>query len=513
MADETFCTVCKSDFNSDTETKARHSRWSFTSERTSVSQVQLLFKLFDILKQEFLAGSVCDECFSLVDQIDSLEFQIQAMTKALRSRIDLATIDDVDSLNGRDSVKRIPKRLPGPNLRNYNEEDEWESDIANDDNEEDATYKPASKLGYAKQPRLKRSKVSMFPDVESKRARFSDPVSAPNLDEDNSVDDDPIDVNKFLANDGVRIKEERSYDDIKYEDYPLVDGHLQIGDKDDNPEDKNFWDMLADPRVMDKALDTENVDYNVTMAQTTRGQEQLVYEGFTYKKYSYQDKQERVVKWKCSNYYAKKGKCPAKIATTPDGCCVLLDSKMDHNHEPDQSAIKIIMFRDRVKEMAVNHPDMKASEILANVEMLMDNPGPLGLKDESLMRYVQRVRSKQAKGEMGFKKVTYNRKKGYRWGMGASHSGSMNSESSPEKKNNLSGSEQNDFGSGQDFQPCFLEHVRQDQERHLSLDHEDGHNSNQLPKETDRPNQFGLHDDGGHHTPENSVDSSAAFAS
>jgi len=26
-----------------------------------------------------------------------------------------------------------------------------------------------------------------------------------------------------------------------------------------------------------------------------------------------------------------------------------------------QSAIKIIMFRDRVKEMAVNHPDMKAS--------------------------------------------------------------------------------------------------------------------------------------------------------
>ena len=51
-----------------------------------------------------------------------------------------------------------------------------------------------------------------------------------------------------------------------------------------------------------------------------------------------------------------------------------------------QSAIKIIMFRDRVKEMAVNHPDMKASEILANVEMLMDNPGPLGLKDESLMR-------------------------------------------------------------------------------------------------------------------------------
>ena len=127
------------------------------------------------------------------------------------------------------------------------------------------------------------------------------------------------------------------------------------------------------------------------------------------------------------------------------------------------------MFRDRVKEMAVNHPDMKASEILANVEMLMDNPGPLGLKDESLMRYVQRVRSKQAKGEMGFKKVTYHRKKGYRWGTTASGlpgSIPIDDESSPDKKG--------EFGvtSGQDFQPSFLEHVRhsQEEEEHQSDD-------------------------------------------
>jgi len=33
---------------------------------------------------------------------------------------------------------------------------------------------------------------------------------------------------------------------------------------------KRFWDMVSDPRVIDKVLDTENVDYNVTMAQTTR---------------------------------------------------------------------------------------------------------------------------------------------------------------------------------------------------------------------------------------------------
>ena len=88
----TFCTVCKFEqFFDEQKASGRKKRWSFTSERTSVSQVQVIFKLFEILKQEFLAGSVCDECFSLLDQIDSLEFQVSAMTKALKSRIDLVS--------------------------------------------------------------------------------------------------------------------------------------------------------------------------------------------------------------------------------------------------------------------------------------------------------------------------------------------------------------------------------------------------------------------------------------
>ena len=150
------------------------------------------------------------------------------------------------------------------------------------------------------------------------------------------------------------------------------------------------------------------------------------------------------------------------------------------------------MFRDRVKEMAVNHPDMKASEILANVEMLMDNPGPLGLKDESLMRYVQRVRSKQAKGEMGFKKVTYHRKKGYRWGTTASGlpgSIPIDDESSPDKKG--------EFGvtSGQDFQPSFLEHVRhsQEEEEHQSDDDAEDDILNHAKDNHNNDNSFSQH--------------------
>ena len=77
-------------------------------------------------------------------------------------------------------------------------------------------------------------------------------------------------------------------------------------------------------------------------------------------------------------------------------------------------------------------------------------------------RYVQRVRSKQAKGEMGFKKVTYNRKKGFRWGLSAT---SAVSETSPDKKSLINPN----FGSSEDFQANFLGHDDRD-ERRLSGD-------------------------------------------
>jgi hypothetical protein len=83
------------------------------------------------------------------------------------------------------------------------------------------------------------------------------------------------------------------------------------------------------------------------------------------------------------------------------------------------------------------------------------------------MRYVQRVRSKQAKGEMGFKKVTYHRKKGFRWGTTGGDPAGQDDISSPDKR---SGSENHDFDPGQDFQPNFLEHSRNsDEENHSHL--------------------------------------------
>ena len=64
------------------------------------------------------------------------------------------------------------------------------------------------------QPRHKRAKNALPYNAESKRQRHE------HVDE-NSVDNDPIDVNKFLANDEIRIKEEENFED-SFADYVQV---------------------------------------------------------------------------------------------------------------------------------------------------------------------------------------------------------------------------------------------------------------------------------------------------
>jgi hypothetical protein len=137
------------------------------------------------------------------------------------------------------------------------------------------------------------------------------------------------------------------------------------------------------------------LDFNITITKTTRGQDQLVYEGYTYLKLFHQPANGDIAKWKCSSYYSGKTHCRAKISTTLDASCILLDSKTDHNHAPpEEKHLQIIMFREQVKQIANNHPDMKPAEILSSARMLLDTPTSLGIKDGSITRYIQRIRMK-----------------------------------------------------------------------------------------------------------------------
>ena len=61
-------------------------RWATTQEDTPVSGTEVLFKLFDILEMEFDVGHVCKDCYHLLEQLDSFQFQFACLKEKLMAR-------------------------------------------------------------------------------------------------------------------------------------------------------------------------------------------------------------------------------------------------------------------------------------------------------------------------------------------------------------------------------------------------------------------------------------------
>jgi len=71
-------------------------RWATTQEDTPVSGTEVLFKLFDILEMEFDVGHVCKDCYHLLEQLDSFQFQFACLKEKLMARIDQFWNRDID---------------------------------------------------------------------------------------------------------------------------------------------------------------------------------------------------------------------------------------------------------------------------------------------------------------------------------------------------------------------------------------------------------------------------------
>ena len=48
----------------------------------------MLFKLFEILDMEFMAGNVCKDCTHLIQQLDGLKYQYECLKENLQNRVD-----------------------------------------------------------------------------------------------------------------------------------------------------------------------------------------------------------------------------------------------------------------------------------------------------------------------------------------------------------------------------------------------------------------------------------------
>ena len=103
-------------------------------------------------------------------------------------------------------------------------------------------------------------------------------------------------------------------------------------------------------------------------------------------------------KWRCTKHATKRDNCCRAQIATIDDLYVLKDSLCHtHSHLPDHKSTKKQIIRERIREIASNHPTMKTIEILKNAEMLMetDNTKSRLRDDRSLQRYIQRIRAKQ----------------------------------------------------------------------------------------------------------------------
>ena len=54
----------------------------------SCSGTEVLFKLFEILDMEFMAGNVCKDCTHLIQQLDGLKYQYECLKENLQNRVD-----------------------------------------------------------------------------------------------------------------------------------------------------------------------------------------------------------------------------------------------------------------------------------------------------------------------------------------------------------------------------------------------------------------------------------------
>ena len=256
-------------------------------KRTSTTSVKLKFKIFSLLEIESEnEETICQKCYSLIDQIDVFQVKLRELQSQLKSR------------------------------HQATEEDE------------------------------------LIGDVEEENANYSV------FEEDNAVSSDQIEPKR------------------------------------------NFWSDINNPIYLQAYLDSGKME-TADLTSSQRGEQQLIYKDFIYSKKSYQptmcSENQGIFKWRCVNHN-KANKCKAQAATSLDGLLLKDSVIIGHNHEPDFRKKNGILLKERLRTLAQEHPEMKTVDIIASCNMLLNNEGNEGLKDDkSLHRFIQRQRSRAKK--------------------------------------------------------------------------------------------------------------------
>jgi len=334
-------------------------KWMATKDRTSVSQMRLNYKLFDCLKREFNEGFVCNECTDLVEQIDSLQFQANELIKDLRNRVDMALYDG--------DLSDEPRPLPSSGR--------WRGTPTS------ATTTPSIR----KRPKRELDIDDEDDTFEAFEPALDDPDYIPTASSGGSQVK-VVKIKKEAAGGSTGSASKKASTPKVHDPFKRV---IQYKNE--------FWDKCNDPEYVEGVLKKKNYDYDLTVITTITNNEHLIYDGAIWHAATFRgfSTDKYLFKWICGKSHHFSYRCTARVATTADKQCVIQESRyMEHNHELDPDEVKHSLLKNRVKEIAINHPEMTPIRVLKTVEMMNEDMTGIKMAQSSILKYITRIQDK-----------------------------------------------------------------------------------------------------------------------
>ena len=246
--------------------------------------------------------------------------------------------------------------------------------------DEDDTLMLSAKRGFSSTP-VARKRMKMEVDDD-----YGDPIADP--------DYTPVQVKTERGNQAKKPPRQV----IKVENKRCV------------PYKNEFWEKANDLQYVQSVLRSKNFDYEIQLIGTIQNTEHLIYDGAIWHPATFREfKTDKLLfKWVCGKSHHFSYRCSARVATTADKACVIQESRFtDHNHELDPEEIKLVLLKNRVKEIALNHPEMTPIRVLKTVEM-MNEDMEVKPSHASILKYITRIQDKH-----GIPRKPRERKPGY----------------------------------------------------------------------------------------------------
>jgi len=414
-----FCTICKrfqrpdeeingmvyenDDSDDDIANPPAHNRsklgtrWVSTQELTPVTHSPLHFKLFELLEIEFNIGNICNDCNNLVEQMDSVQVNINRLKDKLTQQVDKHFNKNLTYELNPEPVSKMTQNLASqaPILP--------------------AVVPGGKQQGKTKTPNMPGGGPLLNPDP----APFAE---LPGLGKSKVLERRNNEA--LLRNRREKLVWSKREFDAKLDVQPKVAPKSASAAPTDLRElDKLgqglVWKGWTDERDVEQALRRANFATDFVIA-TERNREVLLYQGHLYDKYKYvpieknkkrQRKRKKenpdkvddpnkdllptdsiINRWVCQNSYIQCGNCPAILVTTLNNDYLLLESVTgSHNHGvTNERRIHSLYWGADIMDVHRNHPDMTDREILDTLLLLYSDKN---IKDSAgMVQHIHAIR-------------------------------------------------------------------------------------------------------------------------